>query len=160
LLSHHRADKTAAHGQSASDGDIPADVQRSRLPLPGADDLPEWAAGKECKTSLWILFQNQKILEHAFCRLPGTWAERPRRPNAHAHAIFANAAFLAGKAIEAATELQQMPGASAEAFIETLDFWHRIRDYAGTAALDCLGGNNTLAEALVTFRFLNCRGQK
>jgi hypothetical protein len=83
-----------------------------------------------------------------------------RRPNAHAHAIFANAAFLAGRAFEATTELQQMPGASAEAFIETLDFWHRIRDYAGTAALDCLGGNNTLAEALVTFRFLNCRGQK
>jgi hypothetical protein len=34
------------------------------------------------------------------------------RPNAHVHAIFANAAFLAGNAIEAATELQQMPGAS------------------------------------------------
>jgi hypothetical protein len=82
------------------------------------------------------------------------------RPNAHVHAIFANAAFLAGNAIKAATELQQMPGASAEAFVETLEFWHRVRDYAGTAALDCLGGNNTLAEALVTFRFLNCRGHR
>jgi hypothetical protein len=76
LLSYHRADKTAGHGQNASDGDIPADVQRSRLPLPGADDLPEWAAGKECKTSSWILFQNHLFLEHAFCRLPGTWAEQ------------------------------------------------------------------------------------
>jgi hypothetical protein len=83
-----------------------------------------------------------------------------RSPNAHVHAIFANAAFLAGQALEAATELQQMPGASAEAFAETLEFWHRLRDYAGTAALDCLGGNHTLAEALVTFRFLNCRGHK
>jgi hypothetical protein len=83
-----------------------------------------------------------------------------RRPNAHVHAIFSNAAFLAGNAIEAATELQQMPGASAETFAETLEFWYRMRDYAGAAALSCLGGNNTLAEALVTFRFLNCRGAK
>lgn len=82
------------------------------------------------------------------------------RPNANVHAIFANAAFLAGEAIEAATELAHMPGASTEAFAETLEFWHRLRDYAGTAALDCLGGNNTLAEALVTFRFLNLRGEK
>jgi hypothetical protein len=88
-------------------------------------------------------------------------AERiTNRPNAHVHAIFANTAFLAGKAIEAATELQQMPGATPEAFADTLEFWYRVRDYAGTAALDCLGGNNTLAEALVTFRFLNCRGPK
>jgi hypothetical protein len=76
LLSYHRVDKTAAHAQNASDGDIPADVQRSRLPVPVADDLPEWAAGKECKTSSWILFQNHQILEHAFCRLLGTWAEQ------------------------------------------------------------------------------------
>jgi hypothetical protein len=75
--------------------------------------------------------------------------------NAHAHAIFAEAAFLAGKAIEAATELQRMPGVSAEAFAETLDFWRRVRDHAGTAALDSLGGNSTLAEALVTFRLLH-----
>jgi hypothetical protein len=75
--------------------------------------------------------------------------------NAHVHSIFAEAAFLAGKAIEAATELQRMPGMSAEAFAETLDFWRRVRDHAGTAALDSLGGNSTLAEALVTFRLLH-----
>jgi hypothetical protein len=69
LLSYHRADKTAAHGQNASDGDIPADVQRSRLPLPDADDLPEWAAGKECKTSSWILFRNHLFAERPFCLL-------------------------------------------------------------------------------------------
>ena len=75
--------------------------------------------------------------------------------NAHVHAIFAEAAFLAGRAIEAATELQRMPGMSAEVFAETLDFWLRVRDYAGTAALDSLGGNSTLAEALVAFRLLH-----
>jgi len=71
------------------------------------------------------------------------------------HAIFAEAAFLAERAMEAATELQRMPGMSAEAFAETLDFWHRVRDHAGTAALDLLGENSTLAEALVTFRLLH-----
>jgi hypothetical protein len=75
--------------------------------------------------------------------------------NAHVHAIFAEAAFLAERAMEAATELQRMPGMSAEAFAETLDFWHRVRDHAGTAALDLLGENSTLAEALVTFRLLH-----
>ena len=30
-----------------------------------------------------------------------------------------------------------------------------LRDDAGTAALDSLGGNGTLAEALVTFRLLH-----
>jgi hypothetical protein len=81
-------------------------------------------------------------------------------PNAHVHAIFAEAAFLAGKAIEAATELQRMPGMSAEAFAETLDFWRRVRDCAGTAALDSLGENSTLAEALVTFRLLHQLGSR
>ena len=80
--------------------------------------------------------------------------------NAHVHSIFAEAAFLAGKAIEAATELQRMPGMSAEAFAETLDFWRRVRDHAGTAALDSLGGNSTLAEALVTFRLLHQPGDE
>ena len=75
--------------------------------------------------------------------------------NAHVHAIFAEAAFLAGKAIEAATEMQRMPDMSAEAFAETLDFWRRVRDHAETAALDSLGGNSTLAEALVAFRLLH-----
>src|ERR1700688_2169495 len=59
--------------------------------------------------------------------------------NAHVHAIFVEAALLAGKAIEATTELQRMPGMSAEAFAETLDFWCRVRDHAETAALDSLG---------------------
>jgi hypothetical protein len=44
---------------------------------------------------------------------------------------------------------------SAEAFAEALDFWRRVRDHAGTAALDLLGGSSTLAEALVAFRLLH-----
>ena len=44
---------------------------------------------------------------------------------------------------------------SAEAFAEALDSWRLVRDHAGTAALDSLGENSTLAEALVTFRLLH-----
>jgi hypothetical protein len=80
--------------------------------------------------------------------------------HAHVHAIFAEAAFLASKAIEAATELQRMPGMSAEAFAETLDFWRHVRDHASTVALDSLGENATLAEALVTFRLLHLPGNE
>jgi hypothetical protein len=82
-------------------------------------------------------------------------SEMTHSSNAHVHASFAEAEFLAGRAIEAATELQRMPGMSAEAFAETLDFWRRIRDHAATAALDSLGENSTLAVALVTFRLLH-----
>jgi hypothetical protein len=42
--------------------------------------------------------------------------------NAQVHAIFAEAAFLAVRAIEAATELQRMPGMSAVAFAERWTF--------------------------------------
>jgi hypothetical protein len=80
--------------------------------------------------------------------------------NTHVHAIFAEAAFLAERAIETATELQRMPGMSAEAFAETLDFWRRVLHHAGSAALDSLGGNSTLAEALVTFRLLHHPGHE
>ena len=48
-----------------------------------------------------------------------------------------------------------MPGVSEEASAETLDFWRRMRDQAGTAALDSIGGNSTLAAAQVTFRLLH-----
>jgi hypothetical protein len=45
------------------------------------------------------------------------------------------AARLAGDAIAAATELQQMPGIEDQAFQPTLEFWHRLRDYNYAAAL-------------------------
>jgi hypothetical protein len=93
-------------------------------------------------------------------RVNGKISEITHSSNAHVHAIFVEAAFLAGKAIEAATELQRMPGMSEEAFAETLDFWRRMREHAGIAVLDSLGQNSTLAEALVTFRLLHHFGDE
>jgi len=72
-------------------------------------------------------------------------SEMTTSSNAHVHSIFAEAAYLAGKALEAATEMQRLPGMSEEAFAETLNFWRRVRDHAQTAALDSIGGNSTLA---------------
>jgi hypothetical protein len=71
------------------------------------------------------------VIYNDYCRL-----SRCVPSNAHVYAIFAEAAFLAGKAIEAATELQRMPGMPAEAFAETPDFWCSVRDCAATAAQD------------------------
>jgi len=76
------------------------------------------------------------------------------KPFGDCYDLFALAAHVAGEAIEAATELKQMPGIDVEGFRDALNFWHRVRDYNGTAALDCVGGNQTLAEALITFRLL------
>lgn len=49
-------------------------------------------------------------------------SEMSRSSNADVHSIFAEAAFLAGRAIEAATELQRVPGMSVEVFADTLGF--------------------------------------
>jgi hypothetical protein len=35
-----------------------------------------------------------------------------------------------------------------------VDFWYSLADQARTAALACVGGNQTLAEATVAFLFL------
>jgi hypothetical protein len=76
------------------------------------------------------------------------------KPWGDVYAAFALSAHLATEAIAAATELQQMPGASIRAIQPTLEFWHRVRDFNHAAALAVAGGNESLAEALVTFRFL------
>lgn len=67
---------------------------------------------------------------------------------------FSKAAQLASDAVTAAEELQQRPGASSEAIEPVLSFWYRVRDYNYAAALAVAGGNQNLAEALVTFRLL------
>lgn len=67
---------------------------------------------------------------------------------------FSVAAQLASDAVTAAEELQQRPGASSEAIAPVLSFWYRARDYNYAAALAVAGGNQNLAEALVTFRLL------
>ena len=76
------------------------------------------------------------------------------KPHCDIYAAFSLVAQLAAEAISAAEELQQMPGASVGILQSTLDFWCRVRDVNYAAALACAGGNQTLAEALVTFRFL------
>jgi hypothetical protein len=73
-------------------------------------------------------------------------------PHGNIRDVFALAAHLAGEAIEGATALQRERATGD--FAPTLEFWHRLRDYAGTAALNCGGANQSLAEALVTLRFL------
>jgi hypothetical protein len=70
------------------------------------------------------------------------------------YATLASSARLAADAVQAAKELQQLPGASVRAIQPTLDFWLRVRDYNRASALAVAGGNQSLAEALVTFRFL------
>jgi hypothetical protein len=67
------------------------------------------------------------------------------KPLGGVYAAFSVAAHLATEAIEAAEELQEMPGVDIRAFQCTLDFWHRVRDYNHAAALACAGGNQTLA---------------
>jgi len=76
------------------------------------------------------------------------------KPWADIYAAFSLVAQLAAEAIDAAEELQQMPGASVQLLQPTLKFWHQLLDLNYAAALVCAGENHTLAEALVTFRFL------
>jgi len=80
------------------------------------------------------------------------------KPWGDIYAAFSLAAHLATEAIEAATELQQMPEASVREIQPTLEFWYRARDFNHAAALAVAGGNQSLAEALVTFRFLQNAG--
>jgi hypothetical protein len=77
-----------------------------------------------------------------------------QKPWADIYAAFSLTAQLAALGIESVEELQQMPGASVGILQPVLDFWHRVRDSNYAAALACAGGNQTLAEALVAFRFL------
>ena len=79
-------------------------------------------------------------------------AESPA--GASAYLVFATAAKLAGEAVQAAAELRSLHRADAAKFDEVIEFWHRVRDYTGSAALACGGGNQTLAEGLVAFLLL------
>jgi hypothetical protein len=79
------------------------------------------------------------------------------KPFGDCYDLFALAAHVAGDAIEAASGLQQTAG-DVKAFQDALNFWHRVRDYTGTAALNCAGGNRTLSEALITFSLLRSIG--
>jgi hypothetical protein len=82
------------------------------------------------------------------------------------YATFAHAAYLADAAIAAAQELTQMPGLEAmstdgQALQHTIEFWRRIRDCNGAAALAAAGENESLAEAIVAFRLVqNIAGER
>jgi hypothetical protein len=65
------------------------------------------------------------------------------------YAVFVMAARLAGEAIQAATSLQQMPDSDPSEFEDTLQFWHRVRDFNGTAALMCIGATQNRSEEIV-----------
>jgi hypothetical protein len=67
---------------------------------------------------------------------------------------FIVAAQLATEAVGVATQLEKIPGIESGQIQSVVDFWYRLADLARTAALRCVGGNQTLAEATVTFMFL------
>ena len=74
------------------------------------------------------------------------------KANKDAYGAFALAARLAGKAIDAATDLLETCQDSHEAE-ETLLFWHRVRDFNGTAALMCAGATQNVPEKMVVASF-------
>lgn len=76
------------------------------------------------------------------------------KPWNQVYATLASSARLAAEAIQAAKELQQLPGVSVREIQPTLEFWKRVRDYNRAAALAVSGGTESLTEALVTFHFL------
>jgi hypothetical protein len=51
------------------------------------------------------------------------------KPWSDVYAAFSLRARLATEGIEAATELQQMPGAAVRKIEPTLEFWYRVRDF-------------------------------
>lgn len=76
------------------------------------------------------------------------------KPYSDIHSAFMSAAQLAMEALSTATELKKMPGIEARQMQLVIDFWYSLADQARTAALACVGGNQTLAEATVAFLFL------
>jgi hypothetical protein len=80
-----------------------------------------------------------------------------RKPIENLYRVFSRAAQVAGDAIEATAELGQLSDIDRRAHRDALNFWHRVRDFNGTAALNCVGGNQTLPEALITLRLLRNR---
>ncbi len=76
------------------------------------------------------------------------------KPYSDIHSAFVFAAHLAMEAVSTATELGKMPGIERDQMRLVIDFWYSLADQARTAALACVGGNQTLAQATVAFLFL------
>ncbi len=76
------------------------------------------------------------------------------KPYSDIQSAFTLTAELAMEALSAAIELGKMPGIERDQMRRVIDFWYSFADDARTAALACVGGNETLAEATVAFLFL------
>ena len=76
------------------------------------------------------------------------------KPGTDLYVVFFRAARLAAEAIRVAEEHEQFPGANVQALQPALEFWRCVRDSNDAAALAVVGGNQSLAQALVTFRFM------
>jgi hypothetical protein len=75
-------------------------------------------------------------------------------PQSNIYGVFVLTGRLARMAVDTALELKKLPGVNVGEIEPVLNFWYRLSDYARTAALNCAGGNQTLAEALITYQFL------
>lgn len=75
-------------------------------------------------------------------------------PQSNVYGSFVLVGRLARLAVDTALEVQKLPGVELGPIEPVLNFWYRLADYARTAALNCAGGNQTLAEALITYQFL------
>jgi hypothetical protein len=76
------------------------------------------------------------------------------KPGSEVRAFFNATARLARVATEVSGKLDRFPGLNLDEFREALDLWYRLSDYADTVAWCCRGGSQTIAEALITLRFL------
>ena len=76
------------------------------------------------------------------------------KPAGDIHSAFVLVAQLATEVVGVATQMEKIPGIEPGQMQSVLDFWYRLADLARTAALRCVGGNQTLADATVSFMFL------
>jgi hypothetical protein len=81
-------------------------------------------------------------------------------PQANIYGVFVLTGRLACLAVDTALEIQKLPGVEVAQIEPVLNFWYRLSDYARTAALNCAGGNQTLAEALITYQFLQTAAEE
>ena len=81
-------------------------------------------------------------------------------PHNHVYGVFALAGRLARRAVDTALEIETLPGVDLAQIEPILNFWYRLSDYSHTAALNCAGGNQTLAEALITYQFLKTAAEE
>jgi hypothetical protein len=76
------------------------------------------------------------------------------KPGGDIQSAFVVVAQLAMEAVGVASQLGKIPGIEPGQMQLVINFWYTLADHARTAALACVGGNQTLAEATVAFLFL------